>query len=364
MKTNERMTSSALDALLQTSFEANREHIKINAQAFALKNMPRPQGNRVGAYFEEDHQRYQHLVDEVNKEVRIKATCQQVADHSRMTEAQQRDLNNKHSAAKEKQIATDAKFKKTPHPKGRIRQILAWAAVTIISLMEGILTIPIYERWAYSFIESVIMGLLFAGVLAIFAHVFLKIVFLGKTLWQRRLIAFSLVLLLTVLFTYMADVRADYLTSVVNANSADALNQRFSAWPFVCISLLLFITSVAINHFVMPTKKEKDDLKDYQRVCRAKKDIDAEIAQIEADKAKVTGENNALKASSASILEYGSMLEESIITHARAGYGLWKKHNLMHRPDNTRPDCFDQDYPFVFNTNFHAIKQMNHEIDN
>lgn len=364
MKTNERMSSHALATLLQAAFEINREHIKINAQSFAFKNMPRTYGDRVGAYFEEDHHRYQHLMDEVNKELQIKTTCQQVADHSRMTEARQRDLNNKHSAAKEKQIATDAKFKKTSHPKGRIRQMLACAAVIITSLTEGILTTPIYERWAYSSIESVFMGLLFAGVLAIFAHAFLKIVFLGKTLWQRRLIAFSLVLLLAVLFKYMADVRADYLTGVVNASSADALNQHFSAWPFVCISLLLFITSVAINHFVMPTKKEKDDLKDYQRICQAKKDIDAEIAQIEADKAKVTGENNALKASSASILEYGSMLEASIITHARSGYGLWKKHNLMHRPDNIRPDCFDQDYPFAFNTNFHAITQMNHEIDN
>jgi hypothetical protein len=364
MKTNERMTSSVLEALLHTAFEANREHIKINAQAFALKNMPKIVGDRMGAYFEEDHQRYQHPVDEVNKELQFKATCQQVADHARATEEQQRNLDNKYSAAKEKQIAIDAKFKKTPYPKGQTRQTLAWVAIGIIALFEGILSMPVYERWGYNFIESVLMGLLFAGVLAILAHTFLKIVFLGRTLWQQRVIAFSLLFFLTLLFKYMADVRADYLSGVVNANTTDALNQHFSPWPFVCISLLLFIAAVAVNYFVMPTKKERGDLLDYEKALQAKQDIEAKIAQIEADKAKVHQEHNALKASSASILEYGSMLEESIMTHARSGYALWKKHNMMHRTDNTKPDCFDQPYPFSFITNFHTIKQMNHEINN
>jgi cell division protein FtsB len=205
------------------------------------------------------------------------------------------------------------------------------------------------------------MGVLFAGVLAVFSHVFERIVLLGKTLWQRRTIALTLLLLLIALFTFMSITRAEYLSKQVIDNSADAINIHFSPLPFIATSLLLFIVAVAINHFFFPSTAERAAMRDYRHIKKEKQANETEQEQIEQAIDATQQESTDLKKTNASILEYGCMLEQLIISNAYRGFSLWKKHNIMHRPDDGRPLSFDDPYPLNFDTNFHPLKSMINE---
>lgn len=354
MKTEKtRYYSPTLDASLKSSFDEIKGKAKINAESMASKNLPRVSADVIRPYFEESHLEFQLLNDRVGTELRFQTTCEEVSEKKKSSEQQTRDLRTKLASSQEKQVYVNTKCKNTPYPAYLIRFILAEFAIICISLFEGIQTVPVYETWGFNLAEAILAGILFSVVIAIFAHTFLKIVNLGKTIWHRRLIALALLVLLTTLFTYMANVRAEYLSSVVNSNAADTLNIHFSPFPFVLTSLLLFIVAVAVCHFYMPTDQQKEAIREYTRLNNEKKAIEDEIAQLEAKIDAVQQENSDLRNMNASIVDYGSMLENMIMNHAEMCLALWKKHNLMSRPDSCKPDCFDDpSYPFTFKTNF------------
>jgi cell division protein FtsB len=361
---NNRYQNPALEAYLKSSFAEINGNAKIDAERLASKNLPRPSADRMPSYVEESHLSHQALMDKVNAEVQFKTTCGEVAEKQKSCDQKTHELRNKLAAAKEKKVQVDSKCKNVSYPVYLLRLILAELAIILISLFEGILSIPVYEIWGFNLVESILMGGLFATVLAIFAQTFLDIVNLGKTVWQRRLIAFGLLSLLTGMFTYMAIARADYLSSLANANAVDSLNIHFSPLPFIFTSILLFIVAVAVHHFYMPTQEQKDAIREYKRLQKEKKAIDGEIEKIDADIKTEEKENSDLRTTNASMLVYGSMLEEMIKNNAKSCYALWKKHNLMHRPDHSKPDCFNEPYPFTFNTNFHSVNDNNHEKNN
>lgn len=348
-----------LDAWIQEYLKEVEQHIAINAQGYASRNLPPLAKKNMQAYFHEDHVKFQTAIDTVGSKLQFNALCNEVAEHNKLTEIQLQAAYNKLSLAKENQVKIDAELKGKKPLYDKSRLLLVWVAIGVIALFEGLLATPCFETWGYSLMEALCMGVLFAGVLAVLAHVFERIVFLGKKPWQRRIITAALLLLLGCLFGYMAQARAEYLSKQVAANSADAINMRFSAWPFILTSLLLFVVAVALNYFFLPSNDQRKVMREYREALKRKGDNEAEQQRLEQDMANTKKESAELRQTNASILEYGCMLEQLIISHAHGGFALWKKHNMMHRPDNDRPACFDDPaYPFTFNTNFHSIKSL------
>jgi hypothetical protein len=121
MKTNNRFSIPAFDAHLTQMFEEIREHSKINAQTFAQKNLPPLQANGLNAYFEENHLKYQALIDEVNKELQFKSACDGVVEHKAATEARLRNNNHKQVLEREKHVAHAATLKGRRPPYGKWR---------------------------------------------------------------------------------------------------------------------------------------------------------------------------------------------------------------------------------------------------
>jgi|GEM_PF-1447552 len=355
MKTeNNRYQNLALEASLKSSCSEINAHATNNAEHSASKNLPQASGDHMTSYFEEPHLSHQGLINNVDAELQIQITLAEVAEKQKSTEHQTRDLQNKLATAREKKVQIDSRRKNTSFLAYVKQLILAELGIGITCSFDGALSIPVFETWGFSFIESIFLGSLFSGVFAIFAQTFLRIINLGKTIWRRRLIALGLSALLIALFTYMAISRAEYLSTAINTNAVDAVNIHFSPLPFIFTSILLFIIAVAVHHFYMPTHEQTQAIREYLRLYREKKANDAEIARIEASIAAVQQENSELRNLNASILVYGGKLEERIINNAKTCYALWKKHNLMHRADNCKPDCFDEPYPFTFRTNFHS----------
>ncbi|HVW97069.1 MAG TPA: hypothetical protein VHA56_13950 [Mucilaginibacter sp.] len=360
MKTeNNRYQNQTLEASQTSACSEINETAKINAEQLASKNLPEATGDHMHPYVEEFHLGHQAEINKIDAELQMQLALAEVSEKQASTEQQARELQNKLGEAREQSVLIDSKRKNTSYPAYLMRLLMARFGILITCSFDGTLSIPVYETWGFSLIESIFMGTLFAGVLSLFAHTFKKLVQLGKTIWHRRLIALGLSALLIALFSYMAIARADYLSTMVNVNPADALNMHFSPLPFILTSLLLFIVAVAIHHFYMPTEEQKSAVREYIRLYRQKKVLEAEISQIEASITALHQENNELRMRNASILVYGAKLEERVINNAKICYALWKKHNLMHRSDTRRPDCFNEPYPFTFKTNFHLITSNN-----
>jgi hypothetical protein len=360
MKTEKnRYEKPELDAYLAQSFEEIKQQSIINAQAYAARNHPPLSNKKVHSYFEENHHKYQGLIDTINAELQFKSSCNEVVEHRKVTDHLVRILQNKLSAFKTVLIGIDAKLKNWHRPFSHAQLILAWVAIGIIALFEGLLATPVFSTWGYSNIAALLMGILFASVLAAFAHLFKKIVALGRTLWQRRAITAALLLLLTLLFSFMAIQRAEYLSKTVADNSANTINLHFSPIPFVCTSLLLFVVAAAVSYFFLPSKEQWHELQAYKEVHKAKEQNQAEQGRTEAEIAARHREHADVVHINTSLLDKGNMLEKLVISNAYGCFAEWKKQNMMHRSDNGVPVSFDDpNYPCKFNTNFHHLNLL------
>ncbi|MBX7204119.1 MAG: chloride channel protein [Bacteroidia bacterium] len=350
----------SLESKLKEACESIRNHEKIGAEEYATRLLPRPHGDHMDMYMEGFHHEYQLQLDSVNTELQFKSICQQVSEQEKKAQKQKQDLRNKLSEAKQKQVDLDEELKKTPVPPNAKGQRKARIASFIVCLFEGIFSIPVFESWGMNFLVSTILGFLLAGVLAAFAEIFPRILAIGKTVWQRRLIVLSLFIVTLTLFTFLAFIRADFL----NSGDAKQLGLHYSPWPFVCISEFLLITAVALCYFFHLTLEQRNAIQKHQVLKTEIEAIQKEISEFEEAVRSVDEDTRVLKNQCGSMLVFGSMMEEMVINHALGSYAMFKKTNLMHREDNHKPDCFDEPYPFSFSTNFNSIKKLQHENNN
>jgi hypothetical protein len=345
------------DGLVASKIEEIKSQIAVSAESYALRDQPPPQCRDVRPYFEEDHMKYQALLDEVNLQLQFQTICHHVKEHRQATDDKLREVYNKQTAAKEDQIRIDTQLKDKHRPFGVLRVPLIWLATGVLCLFDGTMALPVFETFGYGFVEASIMGILYAFVLAVIAHVFQKIVSVGRTPLQRRLIGSLLLVTLTLLFYTMASSRAEYLEQEISDDTLKAVH--FSPLPFALISLLLLVAAIAVHRFYYPTPEQRATLREYAKLKRAKHENDSAQQRLNEQQAGIEQEHAEVRHMNASILEYGASLEDLTITKAKEGYALFKKHNTAHRRDGFRPLAFDvTGYPFHFTTNFHQVKQI------
>jgi hypothetical protein len=357
---NHRYQNASIEALLASTFKESTEHVKINSQGIARNNLPQLLGDNMKFYFEEFHLLHQQLMDTVGGILQPETSVHAVIEHNKTTEQKQRELQNKLISAKGNHVTTQAKLEGKPFPVSEFRVIVCWAAILIVCLFDGLMAIPVFEAAGCSYMESTGMSIMFSAALAVVCHYSTKLIRLGKTVAQRRLIAGTILLMITLLFCFMANMRVHHLEYMVHAND-NSSHEVFSPVPFIAFSVLFFSVGVIISFFSMPTKDERNYLRQYKQLLQDIKDSDATMASLEKQKDTIQNENSALKSINGSILVYGASIEDRIIHHAHSLYALWKKENLVYRRDNGKPSCFDQAYPFIFSTNFHPFKSMNYE---
>jgi len=348
---NEHYSNPAWEAFLKTSFSKLEEQVKNHAESMGLKNLPRLTGDSLDLYTEEHKLGHQPLLSELSSSLHPKTTAYEATEHCKMTEQRLREQRNKLAQAKERKIQIDASCQNSTTVSLR-RFLFALSAVAVISLVDGSQTIPVYEEYGYSFIAAIFIGVLFSVGLALYAHITPKIIATYPKKWQRWCTSIFLYSGIATLFYYMATVRAEYLSSSTNNNAVDNINIHFSPMPFVITSMFMFTIAVAVCIFYMPTRQERAEM---WRVLHAKyqqKANQLEIARIEKEIQEIQQENGSVINISASILEYGSKQEAKIINHYNRCIAVWKRHNLMHRPDSGTPDCFNTPTKDGFDTNF------------
>ena len=357
MKNRNRYKDEAFEKWLTSSLESLKEKVKITSStSYATRNLPELLGDHMSTYWEEFHFAFQTLINEVNTKLQFKTTVNETLQSNQQAQKDANEHNNDLAKEQKKEAELIEKAKSNKPANRYIRWIIG-ICVAAICLFEGILAIPVFEKWGLNLAESIVLSLLFAGVLAIFAHLVPRIIRFGKTIWQRRLIALGLFIFSIILFKYMADERVEYINRSTHCVDCTPI----SPYPFVIASTLLLVVAVAISYFYTPSAEELMKMKEYKETTKDLKDTQDKINGIK-NKAKTNESNQAeFVNSSGSILVFGDSLEQMIINHAYQCYSLFKTTNLVHRTDGSKPSCFLDEYPFKFTTYFHSINTLLNE---
>jgi len=342
-----------LDAYVEQQCKEIKQLIAITAPAFAAQSEPPLSSEDLGSYFLEHHLLYQGLIHAANEALQTNNLVLNASSHDKQTATDIAALQNELIAAKEDRLIKEKSLEGAKPPYSKKRFYLAWAVVGLLSLFEGLVNRPSFTAYGYNLAEAFIMSIAFAALLAVYAHSFWRITQKGKTVRQKRIIAIMLLGLLTAVFAYLAVVRAEYLSTQAATETGTVIH--FSAIPFTLLSLLLFIASVLVCHFFLPTREQRSAMKEYQKLEHATRNGLADIQRIEQAIKAQEKENEELNKVHNSLQEYGSVLEQRIITYAHHGLALWKKLNLLNRKDG-RPKSFDStEYPLQFKTYFHHV---------
>jgi hypothetical protein len=358
MKTIEKNIYSepALEAYVREQLKDLDQQLCADAEQYAIKNKPPLLEKNIKSYFVEHHQKAQSIIDHISTELQPATLISEVVEDETKRDRILQGLQNKLRVVKDKAYEHEKLLKDKKQPYSTYRIPLMWVLIFVPLLGDGILNRPTFETYGYTFIESCAMSLLLATALTILAHLFDRIVALGKTLWQRRAIATGIIVIVTCLFYYLADTRASYLA---NEALAEGAILRVSPIAFTLISTVLFVVAVALNHFFFPTAEQRNAMREYQSVRKQHEELQQEISRIEQEIETTKQAHEALRHMNGSIYVYGSKLEDMVITHSIGGFAKFKKVNMMHRPDNGRPPGFDSDeYPYFFTKHFTLLKQI------
>jgi hypothetical protein len=345
-----------LTAYVQEQLKDLEQHSLIDAEDHGNRNKPLLLENNVKPYLVGNHHKAQAIMSHVASVLQPAALISEVVESEKATERRIQASRNMLVIVKQKAVEFEKELKGKHPEHSPLRVLLVWIAVCIPLLGDGMLNRPVFETFGYNFIESVCMSLLLAASLAVLAHSFGKIVALGKTIRQRRAIVAVISLLVTVLFYYLADTRASYLTHEAATYTGNGKDIDFSPIPFTMMSVLLFGIAVAINFFFFPSREQRKATRDYYALKYEYALNTAEHLRIEQGIEALQQQHEELVQVNGSIYVYGSKLEDMIISHAQIAFAAWEKVNMMHRPDNGRPICFGSDeYPFTFQRNFKPI---------
>jgi len=342
-----------LDSWVQQNLNEAKKHLALDAENFGIRGKPELLEENIKPYYNENHHFFHGVLNHVAKVLQPAILISEVEESERITARKIQGLNNQFIAEKEKesQCAQSLKGKQAYHSKFKLP--IAWLLLSVPLIADAILNRPAFEAFGYSYLESLLISLIVAGGLTVLAHLFERIVNVGKTVWQRRAIAGSLLLIVFVLFYYLSAIRAAILTADAQSSNTSI---HFSGLPFALLSLMFFIVALAINRFLFPNAEQRRNMRELQQLQKELAEHIDMRKKIEHEIEALKQAHEELRQTNGSIYVYGCKLEESIIVAAQAGLAQWCKVNMMHRPDNGRPHCFDShEYPFHFNRHFKPI---------
>lgn len=347
--TRKRFSNASFEALLNTACENLLERIKLKGQQLGRNNLPRLIGDSMKSYFETFHHEYQTLVDKINTELQCQVTCFEVVENDKLANDHIRDLEHKLSDAEHALIPIDNEVKNTTTPNNRRSVLKARICICLVACFDTLLNCKYFQLLGNTYLEAVGVGIFFACVLVIFAHLTPRIVGMGRTMRQQKIIAALVFTFMTFVFWYLACLRSDYL----NANGTSGVH--YSPWFFTILSLFLFATAVFAYLFLMPTKADRQAVERYNELLSCQQCAKDKVSSLSAEIANARTAKSEFRIDNSSIVLYGNMLEKQVISRAKMGFATMKDEMLRYRIDHANPDCFDDEYPFNFNRNFDQI---------
>lgn len=345
--TRKRFKDEALEGKINAVLDDTLALVRLSGGRFGRNNLPLLTGDSMKSYFEPFLFEYQGLIDQVNVKLQSQLTCFEVTEQEKLADGKINNLERKLEDAEQEHASISGKVGRIQKPAGYNAIFRARLCMLIVAGFDIALNSQYFQMLGYSYIESVAVGTFFAGALVIFAHFVPRIVRMGKSPVQQRVIAGGIFLFITAVFTYLAGLRTEY------ANATGGTN--YSPWFFVLLSMFLFATAVFTYVFLMPTKADRADIERYELLTAKERAADERKSSIDSQLNAARIAKSDFRLESGSIMLYGWMMEKRIISEAKKAFAVLKAEMLRFRTDHARPDCLDADFPFVLTRYFDQI---------
>jgi hypothetical protein len=347
---HQRFYSPFLDERLNKKFISLKSKTILSAHSYADKNLPNAEQDHLLPYLSESQIECQNLLNEVNQQLQSHTVGTNAKELIRTARTERQTLTNKLRTRRERLIEVTTELGHFSTPYSKIKVISIWVIIGIISLFEGMWAIPVFENLGTSYIGAIMMGLLFAVVLGAFSKLFLPIVMLGKTKPQRRIIFCILTLMTLAMFLFFAEQRAQWLSEPPTGSQGQGL--QISSTPFAIVSLLLFLVSVSMAIFQLPSKEDRITMSEFKIKEAELHKAQHDVKQAEQSLKQAESTINLKLADSASLMEAGASYEYQILNFSKLLITIFTQENILSRTDDSRPKCFDDEVAFNFNTNF------------
>lgn len=344
-----------LDAILQN---CTIETTIISEQG-AEFNRPAITDNSIKPYFEPIHHLLQGGLNLIEQETQVNSILKEVHAKRKFTEDTVKQNEHLKSVTRKKEAELNSAT--VIQPSINKRQVLIYQiAVGSISLIEGAMSQIVFEESGSPYWLSWILAIVFAICIAIVAHSIPKIIIkFGDTPTKQKLIAIAIVLILFIVFYFMASIR-------VNSYQADTEHIGLDPLPFALTSTFFTTIAAWAVYLFAPSKKDLKILENYNLAIVEKKSVRQQIESYTNKSMMVKEEAVRFEQEKHSEFNYATSLEYKVIHHANYCFSLYKQINTLKRNDGKIPACFeDSTYPFEFKTHFinhiQKIGKVNHE---
>jgi len=329
-----------LEAIIRKKDAELKELARKNGKVFAINNQPAPKGDKLPSFVGDIITGYEHLGAQLHHEHlqtathmpegqieadRAKAKCKQMEDAIFHLEEQ-----NKHDEYELQSFDSKSVWN---------RIYLAIAVTLVILIGEIAFNTKAFEFAGESLLFALTISLSVSFAVYALSHVAPMLYKEIRDKIKRRLFAASVLAVTLIAF---------YVLGVFRSNLLAQNEASISPVFFVIINFFLFMVSVFLSYYLMPTWEEIKgsfhNRKLHRAINKRKKEIAALHDQIEVL-------NKYIEELARQIIRiniYTEYTDKRIEKLCYESISIFKNVNLIHRTDRKVPDCFHDELPPIY----------------
>lgn len=350
----DRYSNQALEDQLKQALKEIELEVIQQATDLARIDLPRPTNDNINMYFGQPHSKIQGLIDTIAFELQPRTTISSVVEHGKSTKGTIQEKVAWVSDKKSEVIKINSARSTKAQSMSYQRLIFIHILIVLVGVAEGTFVMQNFQIIGYTLFESFFLSLLYALVITLFCHQIIRIINLGPNIIWKRVIAGVLTIFVIGFFTFMANLRVQYLTDSAKSQGIAIV---MTPVPFVLMSVLVLLVGIFLVYFYLPSKKEQQKISEQKELEQKENSLHNEIAREEISIRETQQEHLNLRNYQASKLEFGSQMESYLMNQAVHLFQLFKLQNQKNR--QTTCECYADVYSMPFQLYFTPLLNKN-----
>ncbi len=338
MKTNQSLSirTYQLDYQLEQMLESGHTHIlesaRKDAKHLAARNLPALTSDNLNNYTGKIKAGYERLTAEILQALQPAVNFPEAGIDAEYLKSKDTDLNKEIGELDHKN-ENDGYVLDDFDPNIIKRRIQIGLILTAIILCgEVLFNTKSFQVTGESLLFALLLSICISFAVYLLSHAVPLLYKWVKSIWQKRIVIVSSLVLVTALFTALAIFRSSYL---------EAHEIHIKPVYFVVINLFFFIVSTLVSFFVLPTWEEirenASKLKIYQAIQKRKE----EIKDRKNQKAQLKDEVRDKTKERLRILYLAQYVINRIEKMYQEAIAAFKSTNMNFREDRKSPSCFN-----------------------
>jgi hypothetical protein len=297
------------------------------------------------------HEKFQAINDDNALTLRPTHLRFEFSEHTKDAKVKQTQLGREHEDAGTKQSQATSALAGRNAPYCLLGLVALAVSTVAICLIEGLLAIPVFMSFNFTQLESLVLGCLFSLALYLFIPAIPAIIAFGSTALQRKIIAISLFVFTVAFFYFLSTYRAEFFANASSEDS-DLPGKELNPWGFTCISTFFLLVGASIDFFLMPSKADQQEMKEYRKLRKAKRRVDKAVTETQKKIDALNTETRTLTNTNKGTYLDGNSLEEYVISSAKQGYSKFQHYSNRTQKEADQSQSLQADYPYQFTIHF------------